>query len=119
LTQWLPVRAARWTAAVAIAVAVASFGLPEFFEKLEIPLARESKLLVRISVPLAVALLGTLIVIALVLRHLHSSLQLTSRNGSSEIRFDPADSLPSILALIASYHSQEIPATPRKIAADL
>lgn len=40
-------------------------------------------------------------------------------DGDSKIALDRADPLASILALIAKYHSQEIPATPRRISADL
>ncbi len=119
LVEWLPSRAARWVAAGTLALAAASFGLPEFFEKLEVPLARDAKLLIRVSAPLALALIGTLLVLALVLWYLHSAPRVASRNGDSEISFDRADPLASILALIAKYHSQEIPATPRRIAADL
>jgi len=41
------------------------------------------------------------------------------KSKSQEIPFNIADPLPGILALIVKYHSQEISATPRRIASDL
>lgn len=120
LEQWLPVRSARWVAAVTVPIILASFGLPEFLERFDIAFTREGKLFVRIVAPLTASLIGALILLVLVLRHLHTQAPFDPKGlNSNEIILNRAEPLSSILASIAKYHSQEIPATPRRIASDL
>jgi len=119
LLECLPVRRARWVATATLLAAGAAFGLPELLEKLDLSLTPPTRLLIRISIPLTLALLGALLVTAMLVRHIHFlSLNKSDRNPRP-ILHDAANSLPGIVALIAKYQSQEIPATPRKIAGDL
>lgn len=120
LKDWLPVRSARWAAGATLALTAASFGLPEFLQKFDISFAREGTLLLRVAAPLAMLLIGTLTILGFVLRYLHSLVPAESTShGSNDITLNRAEPLLSILALVAKYHSQEIPATPRGIASDL
>jgi len=72
----------------------------------------QTKLPIHIAVTTTVLSLGLLSVLGLVALHYKSLLSTPKIAKISDLQFN-------ILSLIARYHSQEIPATPKQIAADL
>ena len=112
----LPTRRTQWIAGLSIPLLPASFFLPEFLLTLNIPVASQVALPLRIAATATTGLIATLLVLVFVLYHYRS---FVVPLASKEISLDPGNPLLSILALIAKCHSQNIPATPTLISADL
>jgi len=97
-----------------------SFGAPETLAKFGVRVSMQTDLLVRIACVFATLFIGTFVVLVLVLRHLRAVKPNSKKSTSPEtIILDRGEPLLSILALIAKNRSQEIPATPKRIAAEL
>ena len=119
LKATLPTRASRWVAAGTLALAATSIGLPDVLARLGVPVSTQTGLLVRAVSASTFLFVGTFIVLVLVLRHLRE-VKLNPKSASLQrVILDRGEPLLSILALIARNHSQEIPATPKLIAAEL
>jgi hypothetical protein len=69
LESLLPTKWSRWIAALSIASGTASFFLPEFLKLVCIKISECTALLLRISTPLFLWLLGSLIVLAIVVQY--------------------------------------------------
>ena len=112
----LPTKRTQWIAGLSIPLLPVSFFLPEFLLTLNMPVASQVALPLRIAATATTGLLATLLVLVFVLHHYRS---FVAPLVSKEILLDPGSPLLSVLALIAKYHSQNIEATPVRIAADL
>lgn len=120
LEEWLPTKWSRIIAASSVTLAGPAFFFPEFLHKLGIQISDNAELLLRISTPAVLLLVGIFVVLALVVRHSRSTGPAPYKNQDlQEITLDRADPLLSILSLVAKYHSQEEKATPKRIATDL
>lgn len=116
LKSVLPTKWSQWTAGLSIPLLPVSFFLPEFLQKLNMPVTTQAELPVRIAATTTVGLVAALLVLVLVLHHYRSSVV---PHVPKEIAPEPGNPFLSVLALIARYHSQEIPATPALIATEL
>jgi hypothetical protein len=99
-----------------LSLALSALLLPWFLSKTGIALSSEAASLIRIAGTLSILFVGTFLTLIIVVQH--NKVQEPAA-GCGEITFDAGNPLVGILALIAKYHSQEIPATPRHIATDL
>lgn len=116
LKSALPTKWAQRTAGLSIPLLPASFFLPEFLQKLNMPIPVQAELPVRVAATATIGLLATLLVLTLVLHHYRSSVVL---HVSKENALESDGPFLSVLAFIAKYHSQNIEATPVRIATDL
>jgi len=69
LESWLPTKWSRWVTALTIMLTGVSIGMPEFLLKFDIKLSKENTLLIRVSVPLLILFLGTLIVLLIIVQY--------------------------------------------------
>lgn len=113
LREWLPTKLSRLIAATTSSLAIAGIFLPETLKSIGIQMPEEKILLFRVSVPLALLCAGMFVVLILVVRHSRSLIVTPSKIE----KFD--DLFIKVLILVATYHSQEIPATPKRIAEDI
>lgn len=116
LGLWLPDKWSTMTAVATLSLSLSAFFLPWFLSKAGIVLSSENGLRIQTAAPPIVLFVGTLIVLIIVLWHYKAQ---TPAALDGEIVLDKSKPFLGILALIAKYHSQEIPATPRQIATDL
>ncbi len=113
LEEWLPTKWSKPIAATTSSLAIAAIFLPKFLQNVGIQLPEEKILLFRVSGPLVILCVGLFIVLLLVLHHLRSLI-------TPPLKIKNLDDLfIKVLILVATYHSQEIPATPKRIAEDI
>jgi hypothetical protein len=121
LKELLPTRGARLTATATVALVIAAFGLPEALSKFGVSFPSVGGAFAAIAAPALVLAFGSLVVLALVLRHYRNGQFGTGSTPTSTrpIELDPVDPLASLLAVIAKNYSQELPTTPHHIAKEI
>jgi hypothetical protein len=112
----LPTKWSQWIAGLSMPLLPTSFFFPEFLQKLNMPVSAQVELPVRVAATSTTGLLATLLVLVLVLHHYRS---FVVPNLPNEHAFGSTDLLLSVLVIVAKLHSQNIGATPTRIAADL
>lgn len=113
LEEWLPTKWSRLIAAATASLVVAAIFLPKYLQDVGIQLPEKKILLIRVSVPLAILCVGLFVVLFLVVRHFRSLI-------IPPLKIEKFDDLfIKVLTLVATYHSQEIPTTPKLIAKDV
>lgn len=112
LEEWLPTKWSRVIAASSLSLGIALWTLPQIPISVIELLPEKKELLIRIMATTTILCLGLLFVLHLVVRYYKALLSpLKSKNLD--------DLLIHVLSCVAKYHSQQIPATPSKIAQDV
>lgn len=122
LRKLLPPRWPRWIALAALPVIVGAYNLPSALPEAYLPSAPTEVFLIRLVLALAAAVVAISLVLMATLIATGKAKKAEECSAPSEMQngFTASDdNMTKVLVLVARYHAQEIPATAKRIAADV